>query len=76
MNTMLLLAGMACVIKPYGPTPEPSVSSAQAAAGQLAVQEEPQVDFSPYERELAELLNQGGVQDQDPVGSAGALLTT
>ena len=72
MNMMLLLAGMACVIKPYGPTPEPSVSSAQAAAGQLAAQEEPQVDFSPYEEELAELLNQGGVQDQDRLDRLGA----
>ncbi|MFT5582819.1 MAG: hypothetical protein ACI9VR_000395 [Cognaticolwellia sp.] len=72
MNMMLLLAGMACVIKPYGPAPEPAVTSAQAAAGQQAVKAEPQVDFSPYEKEFADLLNEGGVQDQDRLDRLGA----
>lgn len=73
MNLTLLLATLACVIKPYGPTtPEPAVTPAQAAAGQQAVQAEPQVDFAPYEQELAKLLAEGGVQDQDRIDRLSA----
>ncbi len=72
MNMTLLLATLACVIKPYGPTtPEPAVSAAQAAAGQQAPAQ-PQVDFSPYEQELAALLAEGGVQDQDRIDRLSA----
>ena len=65
MNMMLLFASLACVVKPYGTSPQPGVTPEQAAAGQRPVQGQPQVDFSPYEKELTALLNEGGVQDRD-----------
>jgi hypothetical protein len=65
MNMMLLFASLACVIKPYGTTPQPALTQEQVAAGQTSAQVQPQVDFSPYEEELTTLLNEGGVQDRD-----------
>ena len=65
MNMLLLFASLACVVKPYGSTPQPAVNPEQAAAGQRPAQAQPQVDFTPYEKELTALLNEGGVQDRD-----------